>query len=94
RLNANQHQLSGRMSQRVAIAMAIPGEPKLKIADQPTTALDVTIQAQIKELLLSLQKEQNMAQVLITHDLAVVAETEQRVCEMYAGQAVEVGQLP
>ncbi|RMM05181.1 Oligopeptide/dipeptide ABC transporter, ATP-binding protein [Pseudomonas caricapapayae] len=76
------------------MAMAIAGEPKLLIADEPTTALDVTIQAQIMELLLSLQKEQNMALVLITHDLAVVAETAQRVCVMYAGQAVEVGQVP
>ncbi|KQQ64932.1 peptide ABC transporter ATP-binding protein [Pseudomonas sp. Leaf127] len=94
RLDAYPHQLSGGMSQRVAIAMAIAGEPKLLIADEPTTALDVTIQAQIMELLLSLQKEQNMALVLITHDLAVVAETAQRVCVMYAGQAVEVGQVP
>ncbi|AHG39442.1 peptide ABC transporter ATP-binding protein [Pseudomonas syringae CC1557] len=94
RLNAYPHQLSGGMSQRVAIAMAIAGEPKLLIADEPTTALDVTIQAQIMELLLSLQKEQDMALVLITHDLAVVAETAQRVCVMYAGQAVEVGQVP
>jgi dipeptide transport system ATP-binding protein len=63
------------MSQRVAIAMAIAGEPKLLIADEPTTALDVTIQAQIMDLLVNLQKEQNMALILITHDLAVVAET-------------------
>jgi dipeptide transport system ATP-binding protein len=94
RLNAYPHQLSGGMSQRVAIAMAIAGEPKLLIADEPTTALDVTIQAQIMDLLLSLQKEQDMALVLITHDLAVVAETAQRVCVMYAGQAVEVGKVP
>jgi dipeptide transport system ATP-binding protein len=94
RLDAYPHQLSGGMSQRVAIAMAIAGEPKLLIADEPTTALDVTIQAQIMELLLSLQQEQGMALILITHDLAVVAETAQRVCVMYAGQAVEVGQVP
>ena len=94
RLNAYPHQLSGGMSQRVAIAMAIAGEPKLLIADEPTTALDVTIQAQIMDLLLSLQREQNMGLVLITHDLAVVAETAQRVCVMYAGQAVEVGNVP
>jgi dipeptide transport system ATP-binding protein len=94
RLHAYPHQLSGGMSQRVAIAMAIAGEPKLLIADEPTTALDVTIQAQIMDLLLSLQKEQDMALVLITHDLAVVAETAQRVCVMYAGQAVEIGQVP
>ncbi|MDA7085186.1 ABC transporter ATP-binding protein [Pseudomonas sp. SA3-5] len=94
RLGAYPHQLSGGMSQRVAIAMAIAAEPKLLIADEPTTALDVTIQAQIMELLLGLQREQDMALVLITHDLAVVAETAQRVCVMYAGQAVEVGQVP
>ncbi|HSX90770.1 MAG TPA: ABC transporter ATP-binding protein [Pseudomonas sp.] len=94
RLDAYPHQLSGGMSQRVAIAMAIAGEPKLLIADEPTTALDVTIQAQIMELLLNLQREQNMGLVLITHDLAVVAETAQRVCVMYAGQAVEIGSVP
>lgn len=94
RLNAYPHQLSGGMSQRVAIAMAIAGEPKLLIADEPTTALDVTIQAQIMDLLLDLQRDQGMALVLITHDLAVVAETANRVCVMYAGQAVEIGQVP
>ena len=94
RLEAYPHQLSGGMSQRVAIAMAIAGEPKLLIADEPTTALDVTIQAQIMELLLNLQRDQGMALILITHDLAVVAETAQRVCVMYAGQAVEIGQVP
>ena len=94
RLNAYPHQLSGGMSQRVAIAMAIAAEPKLLIADEPTTALDVTIQAQIMDLLVSLQREQNMGLVLITHDLAVVAETAQRVCVMYAGQAVEIGSVP
>ena len=94
RLDAYPHQLSGGMSQRVAIAMAIAGEPKLLIADEPTTALDVTIQAQIMDLLLDLQRDQGMALVLITHDLAVVAETADRVCVMYAGQAVEVGQVP
>ena len=94
RLDAYPHQLSGGMSQRVAIAMAIAAEPKLLIADEPTTALDVTIQAQIMELLLNLQREQNMGLVLITHDLAVVAETAQRVCVMSAGQAVEIGSVP
>lgn len=94
RLEAYPHQLSGGMSQRVAIAMAIAAEPKLLIADEPTTALDVTIQAQIMELLLDLQRAQNMALILITHDLAVVAETAQRVCVMYAGQAVEQGTVP
>ena len=94
RLHAYPHQLSGGMSQRVAIAMAIAAQPQLLIADEPTTALDVTIQAQIMDLLLDLQRDQNMALLLITHDLAVVAETAQRVCVMYAGQAVEVGTVP
>ena len=94
RMDAFPHQLSGGMSQRVMIAMAIAGEPKLLIADEPTTALDVTIQAQIMDLLLALQKEQAWRLVLITHDLAVVAETAQRVCVMYAGQVVEIGQVP
>lgn len=94
RLDAYSHQLSGGMSQRVAIAMAIAAEPKLLIADEPTTALDVTIQAQIMDLLLDLQRDQGMGLVLITHDLAVVAETADRVCVMYAGQAVEIGSVP
>ncbi|MDG1580679.1 ABC transporter ATP-binding protein [Pseudomonas sp. GOM6] len=94
RLDAYPHQLSGGMSQRVAIAMAIAAEPKLLIADEPTTALDVTIQAQIMDLLLDLQRNEGMGLVLITHDLAVVAETAQRVCVMYAGQAVEIGSVP
>ncbi|MCJ8169680.1 ABC transporter ATP-binding protein [Atopomonas sediminilitoris] len=94
RLDAYPHQLSGGMSQRVAIAMAIACQPKLLIADEPTTALDVTIQAQIMELLLRLQREHNMALIMITHDLAVVAEMAQRVCVMYAGQAVELGRVP
>jgi dipeptide transport system ATP-binding protein len=94
RLSAYPHQLSGGMSQRVAIAMAIAAEPQLLIADEPTTALDVTIQAQIMDLLVNLQRQEDMALVLITHDLAVVAETAQRVCVMYAGQAVELGQVP
>ncbi|KAF1050711.1 MAG: Dipeptide transport ATP-binding protein DppD [Stenotrophomonas maltophilia] len=94
RLGAYPHQLSGGMSQRVAIAMAIAAEPKLLIADEPTTALDVTIQAQIMALLLDLQRDHDMALILITHDLAVVAETAQRVCVMYAGEAVELGSVP
>ncbi len=89
RLKAFPHQLSGGMSQRVMIAMAIACRPKLLIADEPTTALDVTIQAQILELLLELQREQGMGLVLITHDMGVVAETAQRVFVQYAGQQVE-----
>ncbi|QLG89276.1 ATP-binding cassette domain-containing protein [Chitinibacter bivalviorum] len=89
RLNAYPHQLSGGMSQRVMIAMAIACEPKLLIADEPTTALDVTVQAQIMELLVNLQKQNDMALILITHDLAVVAEVAQRMVVMYAGEVVE-----
>ena len=89
RLNAYPHQLSGGMNQRVMIAMAIACSPKLLIADEPTTALDVTIQAQILDLLLSLQRERGMALVLITHNMGVVAETAQRVIVMYAGQIME-----
>ena len=94
RLSAYPHQLSGGMSQRVAIAMAIACNPKLLIADEPTTALDVTIQAQIMGLLVNLQKSQNMALILITHDLAVVAEVAHRLAVMYAGQVVEQGPVP
>ncbi len=90
RLHAYPHQLSGGMNQRVMIAMAISCNPKLLIADEPTTALDVTIQAQIMDLLKRLQVDQNMGLILITHDLAVVAELAQRICVMYAGQVVEV----
>jgi dipeptide transport system ATP-binding protein len=94
RLAAFPHQLSGGMAQRVMIAMAIACNPKLLIADEPTTALDVTVQAQVLELLLRLQRERGMALLLITHDLAVVAETAQRVFVMYAGQVVETGPIP
>src|SRR4029450_2666356 len=83
------HQLSGGMNQRVMIAMAIACNPRLLIADEPTTALDVTIQAQILELLISLQRERGMALVLITHDMGVVAETAGSIMVMYAGQEVE-----
>jgi dipeptide transport system ATP-binding protein len=89
RLGAFPHQLSGGMNQRVMIAMAIACNPRLLIADEPTTALDVTIQAQILDLLLSLQRERGMSLVLITHNMGVVAETAQRVMVMYAGQVVE-----
>ena len=89
RLNSYPHQLSGGMCQRVMIAMMIACQPKLLIADEPTTALDVTIQAQILELLIELQKSRGMALVLITHDMAVVAETAERVVVLYAGQQVE-----
>ena len=89
RLNSYPHQLSGGMCQRVMIAMMIACQPKLLIADEPTTALDVTIQAQILELLIELQKSHGMALVLITHDMAVVAETAERVVVLYAGQQVE-----
>ena len=91
RAKAYPHELSGGMNQRVMIAMAIACGPKLLIADEPTTALDVTIQAQILDLLGRLQREQGMALVMITHDLAVVAEMAQRVAVMYAGQVVETG---
>ncbi len=83
------HQMSGGMNQRVMIAMAIACNPKLLIADEPTTALDVTIQAQILDLLLTLQEQKGMALILITHDMGVVAETVRRVNVMYAGQVVE-----
>ena len=89
RLDVFPHQLSGGMSQRVMLAMAIACNPRLVIADEPTTALDVTVQAQMLALLLRLQRERGMALVLITHDLGVVAEVAQRVLVMYAGQIVE-----
>lgn len=82
-------QLSGGMKQRVMIAMALAGNPKLMIADEPTTALDVTIQAQVLQLLRDTQRRNGMAMLLITHDLGVVAETAHRIGVMYAGQIVE-----
>jgi dipeptide transport system ATP-binding protein len=89
RVRAFPHQLSGGMSQRVMIAMALACRPKLLIADEPTTALDVTIQAQILDLLLRLKRDSGMGLVLITHDMGVVAETADRVIVQYAGQQVE-----
>jgi dipeptide transport system ATP-binding protein len=94
RLDAYPHQLSGGMSQRVMVAIAIACNPRLLIADEPTTALDVTVQAQMLELLLQLQRDRGMALMLITHDLSVVAQTAQRVVVMYAGQVVETGRVP
>jgi dipeptide transport system ATP-binding protein len=89
RLGAFPHQLSGGMNQRVMIAMAIACNPRLLIADEPTTALDVTIQKQILDLLIDLQRRGGMALALITHDMGVVAETADRVQVMYAGRMVE-----
>ena len=89
RLKDYPHQMSGGMQQRVMIAMALASEPKLLIADEPTTALDVTIQAQILELLLDLKKRLGMAMLLITHNLGIVSDIADRLAVMYAGQIVE-----
>ncbi|HEX7690421.1 MAG TPA: ABC transporter ATP-binding protein, partial [Burkholderiaceae bacterium] len=94
RLAAYPHQLSGGMNQRVMIAMALACHPKLLIADEPTTALDVTIQAQVLDLLVGLQRTQDLGLVLISHDLALLAERAQRIAVMYAGEIVEEQPVP
>jgi oligopeptide/dipeptide ABC transporter ATP-binding protein len=93
RFNAYPHQLSGGMRQRVMIAMALSCNPRLLIADEPTTALDVTIQAQILELMIELNQRIGMSMIMITHDLGVVAEIAERVAVMYAGRIVETSQV-
>jgi oligopeptide/dipeptide ABC transporter ATP-binding protein len=93
RLDEYPHQLSGGMRQRVMIAMAMANDPALLIADEPTTALDVTIQAQILELMRNLGRETGAAQIMITHDLGVVAEMADKVAVMYAGRIVEAGTM-
>jgi len=91
RLNAYPHELSGGMSQRVMIAMAIACRPKILIADEPTTALDVTVQAQILKLIQDLKKETGMSLILVSHDLGVVSQNTEKLIVMYAGEIVEIG---
>lgn len=92
-INEYPHQLSGGMRQRVMISLALLGQPKLMIADEPTTALDVTIQAQILQLMKDIKKQNDMSLLLITHDLGVVAEMCDRVVVMYAGEIVEIAEI-
>lgn len=93
RVNQYPHQFSGGMKQRVMLAIALASSPKILIADEPTTSLDVTIQAQIIDLLINLQKKLNMGIILITHDLGVVANIADKVAVMYAGKIIEAGTL-
>ena len=91
RFTAYPHQFSGGMRQRIVIALALCAQPLLIVADEPTTALDVSIQAQVLHLLKSLCREQGTAMLLVTHDMGVIAETADRVAVMYAGRIVEIG---
>ena len=93
RYNAYPHELSGGMNQRVMIAIALSASPSMLIADEPTTALDVTIQAQILDLLLRVQKDKDMSLLLISHDLGIVANIADKIAIMYAGEIVEIGSV-
>jgi oligopeptide/dipeptide ABC transporter ATP-binding protein len=93
RYNSYPHELSGGMRQRVMIAMSLSAYPSILIADEPTTALDVTIQAQILDLLLNIQKDNNMSLLLISHDLGIIANTADAIAIMYAGEIVELGNV-